>query len=72
MSRHAAIKAARGKSILRELQEKGIIVRAKGRDTLAEESSEAYKDVNRVVDIVHLAGISRRVAKMRPLGVVKG
>jgi tRNA-splicing ligase RtcB len=72
MSRHAAIKAARGKSILRELQERGIIVRAKGRDTLAEEAPDAYKDVNRVVDIVHRAGISRRVAKLAPVGVVKG
>ena len=72
MSRHAAIKAASGKSILKELQNRGITVRAKGRDTLAEEASEAYKDVNRVVDIVHRAGISRRVAKLRPIGVVKG
>ena len=72
MSRHAAIKAARGKSIFRELQERGVTVKAKGRETLAEEAPEAYKDVNRVVDVVHNAGISRRVAKMRPIGVVKG
>jgi tRNA-splicing ligase RtcB len=72
MSRHAAIKAVRGRSILKELQDRGITVRAKGRDTLAEEVSEAYKDVNRVVNIVHCAGISRRVAKLKPIGVVKG
>ena len=72
MSRHAAIKAVRGRSILKELQDRGITVRAKGRDTLAEEVSEAYKDVNRVVNIVHYAGISRRVAKLKPIGVVKG
>ncbi len=72
MSRHAAIKAARGKSVFKELQEKGIIVKARGRETLAEEAPEAYKDVNRVVDVVHNAGISKRVARMRPIGVVKG
>lgn len=72
MSRHAAIKAARGKSIFEELKQRGITVRARGRETLAEESPSAYKDVNRVVDVVHNAGISKRVAKMRPVGVVKG
>ena len=72
MSRHAAIKAARGKSISRELKEKGITVRAKGMKTLAEEAPEAYKDVNRIVEVVHNAGISKRVAKMKPIGVVKG
>ena len=72
MSRHKAIKAAGGKSISRELQEKGIAVRAKGMNTLAEEAPEAYKDINRVVEVVHNAGISKRVAKMKPIGVVKG
>jgi tRNA-splicing ligase RtcB len=72
MSRHAAIKAARGKSISKELQDRGVTVRAKGRETLAEEAPEAYKDVNKVVEVVHNAGISRRVAKMRPIGVIKG
>ena len=72
MSRHAAVKAARGRSIAAEMREKGIIVRARGRNTLAEESSEAYKDVDSVVSIVHNAGLSKRVAKLKPLAVVKG
>lgn len=72
MSRHAAVKAARGRSIMAEMREKGIIVRARGRNTLAEESSEAYKDVDSVVNIVHNAGLSKRVAKLKPLAVAKG
>ena len=72
MSRHAAIKATKGRALDRELENRGIIVRSKGWKTLHEEASEAYKDINRVVDIVHSAGLSRKVAKMRPLGVVKG
>jgi tRNA-splicing ligase RtcB len=72
MSRHAAIRATRGRSILQELENKGIFVRSAGKKTLFEEAPEAYKNIDRVVDIVHGAGISRKVAKMRPLGVVKG
>ena len=72
MSRHQAIKKAKGRSIWREMEDKGIIVRAAGRGTLAEEMSEAYKDISEVVDVVHNAGISRKVARLRPLGVVKG
>ncbi|MBI5143570.1 MAG: RtcB family protein [Candidatus Omnitrophica bacterium] len=72
MSRSAAISACRGRSISRELETKGIIVMSSGRETLAEEAPEAYKDVNEVVAVVHGAGISKRVARMRPLGVVKG
>ncbi len=72
MSRSAAIKACRGRSIGAELEKKGIIVKSTGRETLAEEAPEAYKDVNKVVDIVHGAGISKKVCRMRPLGVIKG
>jgi len=72
MSRHAAVKATRGRAIVKELAEKGIIVRSKGERTLHEEASEAYKDIDSVVEIVHGAGLSKKVAKMRPLGVVKG
>jgi len=72
MSRHQAIRLARGRKIWRELEEKGIIVRSAGRDTLAEEMSDAYKDISAVVDVVHRAGISTKVARLRPLGVVKG
>ncbi|MDI6781123.1 MAG: RtcB family protein [bacterium] len=72
MSRTRAIKEAKGRSITRELADKGIIVRSSGRETLAEEMPEAYKDVNVVVNILHQAGIAIKVAKIRPLGVVKG
>jgi tRNA-splicing ligase RtcB len=72
MSRHQAIKKARGRSIWREMEEKGIIVRCTGRGTLAEEMPEAYKDISNVVDVVHQAGLSKKVAKLRPLGVIKG
>lgn len=72
MSRHQAIKKAKGRAIWREMEDKGIIVRASGRETLAEEMSEAYKDISDVVDVVHNAGISTKVARLKPLGVIKG
>lgn len=72
LSRSAAIRKCSGRSISAELEKKGIIVKSTGRETLAEEAPEAYKDVNEVVNIVHGAGVSKRVARMRPLGVVKG
>jgi tRNA-splicing ligase RtcB len=72
MSRHRAKKAARGRSIVRELEDQGIFIMASGRDTVAEEIPEAYKDVSHVVNIVHQAGISRKVVKLKPLGVIKG
>ncbi len=72
MSRHEAIRQARGRSISREMEERGIIVRARGRHTLEEEMPQAYKDVNEVVEVVDKAGISRKICRMRPLGVVKG
>ncbi len=72
MSRTKAKKEAKGRSITRELADQGIIVRSSGRETLAEEMPEAYKDITVVVNILHQAGIAKKVAKMRPLGVVKG
>lgn len=72
MSRHQAIKNAKGRAIWREMEDRGIIVRAAGRGTLAEEMSEAYKDISDVVNVVHRAGISKKVARLRPIGVVKG
>jgi len=72
LSRHQAIRKAKGRSIRRELEEVGIIVKSVGRETLAEEMSEAYKDINNVVEVVANAKISRKVAKLRPIGVVKG
>jgi tRNA-splicing ligase RtcB len=72
MSRHQAIRQAKGRAIWREMEDRGIIVRAAGRETLAEEMSEAYKDVSNVVEVVHNAGISLKVARLRPMGVIKG
>ncbi|MEI8175407.1 MAG: RtcB family protein [Candidatus Omnitrophota bacterium] len=72
LSRTAAIEKCRGRSIKAELERKGIFVMATGRETLAEEAPEAYKDVNEVVGVVEGAGLSRRVCRMRPLGVIKG
>lgn len=72
LSRAQALKRAKGRAIDRELGELGIVVRAQGRKTLAEEMPEAYKDVDIVVDVMDRAGISPRVARLRPLGVVKG
>lgn len=72
MSRKAAKKASKGRAIHRELEDKGIFVRWTGRSTLAEEMPEAYKDVSQVVETVHGAGISKKVARLKPIGVVKG
>ncbi|MFZ2089799.1 MAG: RtcB family protein, partial [Desulfobaccales bacterium] len=65
-------KVARGRDIVGEMLKKGIVVRGAGRGTIAEEISEAYKDVENVVNVAHGAGISRKVAKLKPLGVIKG
>jgi tRNA-splicing ligase RtcB len=72
LSRHAAVKKAKGRAIYREMEDKGIIVRAHGRKTLAEEMPEAYKDISDVVDVVDGAGIARKVVRLRPLGLIKG
>jgi tRNA-splicing ligase RtcB (3'-phosphate/5'-hydroxy nucleic acid ligase) len=72
MSRTAAVKAARGRRIGDELRQRGVLARATGRDALAEEMPEAYKDVQDVVAVVHRLGISTRVVRLRPLAVIKG
>ncbi len=72
LSRSAAKKQAKGRAIWREMEDQGVIVRSDGRATLAEEMPEAYKDVSEVVDVVHQSDISRKVVKLRPLGVIKG
>jgi tRNA-splicing ligase RtcB len=71
-SRTAATREIDVNVLLKELEVKGIMVKASGRGTIAEEAPQAYKDVNEVVDVVHNAGISKRVCRMRPLGVIKG
>jgi tRNA-splicing ligase RtcB len=72
MSRAAAARSARGRPLLEEMRDRGIVVRSAGMRTLAEEIPEAYKDVEDVVQVVHEAGIGRKVARLRPLGVIKG
>ncbi len=72
MSRHAAMKAKSGSQVIQELAAQGILLRAQNQRTIAEEMPDAYKDVNRVVEVCHGAGISRKVARMRPLAVMKG
>jgi tRNA-splicing ligase RtcB (3'-phosphate/5'-hydroxy nucleic acid ligase) len=72
MSRAQAKKSARGRPIFREMEERGIFVRSDSAATVAEEISEAYKDVADVIDVMHGSGIARKVAKLVPLAVVKG
>ena len=72
MSRSAAKKKIRGQELRQELAEKGIVVRGGSMAGLAEEAPEAYKDVDRVVNVVHSTGIARKVARVVPLGVIKG
>ncbi len=72
LSRGAAIRAAKGRSIRRELLDRGVIAKARGRTGLDEEQPDAYKDVLQVVDVLHAADISHRVARLRPVGVIKG
>ena len=71
-SRTAISKLVNVNELLKKLEAQGIIVKASGRGTIAEEAPQAYKDVNDVVDVVHRAGISKRVCRMRPVGVIKG
>ncbi|HEY7465932.1 MAG TPA: RtcB family protein [Dehalococcoidia bacterium] len=71
-SRHEAIRLLKGVNIAQRLEEQGILVRAHNRAALAEEASEAYKDVASVVDVLERAGIARRVVRTRPLAVIKG
>jgi tRNA-splicing ligase RtcB len=72
MSRTAAVRLAEGRRIDKELDALGIIARARGHKGLAEEQPAAYKDVDQVVEVVDRAGISRKVARLRPVGVIKG
>jgi len=72
MSRHAASRQVRGNELRRELEAMGIAVRARSSRGLAEEAPVAYKDVDEVVRTCERAGLARRVARLRPIGVVKG
>jgi tRNA-splicing ligase RtcB len=72
MSRGAAKRATTGAQIRHELEALGIVVRCPSNVGLAEEAPLAYKDVERVVDVVHRAGLAIKVARLRPIGVIKG
>lgn len=72
LSRRKAVKAGRGRNIFRELQDMGVSIAARGKRTVAEEMPEAYKDAAQVCNVVHDAGIARKVARLRPVGVIKG
>jgi len=71
-SRTRALKETEHRNVAQELNAKGIIVMAASKEVLREEVPDSYKDVDKVVDVCSRAGIARKVARMRPLGVVKG
>jgi tRNA-splicing ligase RtcB len=72
MSRTAAKKSEAARTAQQRLAEQGIYVKAETREGIAEEIPEAYKDIDAVVDVVHAAGISKKVARLKPIGVIKG
>jgi tRNA-splicing ligase RtcB len=72
MSRTAAVKEAAGRRIDKELEARGVIARAQSRKGLTEEQPKAYKNVDDVVEVVDQAGLSKKVARLRPIGVIKG
>ncbi|MFO7772575.1 MAG: RtcB family protein [Dehalococcoidia bacterium] len=72
LSRGAAKRSMKGRDVVQELESRGIIVKAGSIPALAEEASKAYKDVTEIIDVVHRAGISRKVAMAQPMGIIKG
>ncbi len=72
MSRRQAKKAGSGRNLIKEMEQRGVVVQARGRATVAEEMPEAYKDVQDVVNVMHQSGISLKVARLKPIGVIKG
>jgi tRNA-splicing ligase RtcB len=72
MSRHQAKKQFRGDKLLRNMEEHGIYVRSVSRGGLAEEAGAAYKNIDEVVEATELAGLSKRVVKLTPIGNIKG
>jgi tRNA-splicing ligase RtcB len=71
-SRTQAMKQCQGRDLFGEMRQRGVTLMASGRRTVAEEMPEAYKNIHSVVDAIERAGISTRVARLRPVGVVKG
>jgi tRNA-splicing ligase RtcB len=72
LSRGAAKRSVKGRDVVQELESRGITVRAESIPSLAEEASQAYKDVTEIIEVVHQAGISKKVAMAVPIGVIKG
>jgi tRNA-splicing ligase RtcB (3'-phosphate/5'-hydroxy nucleic acid ligase) len=72
LSRRKAMKNAKGRNLIKELNDKGVVIQARGHRTIAEEMPGAYKDVSDVVEVMHKEGITRKVAKIKPIGVIKG
>jgi len=72
MSRSQARRSVRVDELRAELEREQIVIQAGSRAGLVEEAPQAYKDLDRVVNVVHEAGIARRVARLRPLAVIKG
>ncbi|HDH31216.1 MAG TPA: RtcB family protein [Candidatus Wolfebacteria bacterium] len=72
MSRHKAIKTISGKEVIKDLENKGILIKCYSLRGVAEEAPMAYKDVDNVVEVVHQAGLSKKVARLKPLAVIKG
>ena len=72
LSRKKALKAGRGRNLIEELKQRGVVIQAKGMKTIAEEMPAAYKDVSDVVNVMHNEGITKKVARLKPVGVIKG
>jgi tRNA-splicing ligase RtcB len=72
LSRTAVRKGKNAREEQRKLEENGIMVRSESRDGILEELPEAYKNVDEVIEVVHNAGLARKVARLRPMGVIKG
>ncbi len=71
-SRRKAKKTGKGRNLIEDLRKMGVVIQARGMGTVSEEMPYAYKDVADVIDVMHNAGISHKVAKLRPIGVIKG
>jgi len=72
MSRHAAMRAVSGQEVVRNLKAKGILVKCHSFRGISEEAPLAYKDIDEVIEVVHQAGLSKKVARLIPLAVIKG
>ncbi|MFQ6617057.1 MAG: RtcB family protein [Fidelibacterota bacterium] len=72
MSRRASFRESKGRDLYKEIERMGVFAMSTGRGTMAEEMPYAYKNVNEVVDVMHKAGISKKVVKLKPIGVIKG